>query len=219
MYSRISNGGDPLSHSGPSFVVGTTIARQESRAPYSSCRTPIRYPWWDDTGVGTPLHRPARSRKGPLLLTGERTSPLTPTRGRDPPLSSCRTPIRYPWGGGRGRARPTRTTPNRQAMPHFHLLVRPNQGHSHSGAQRRISRASRGHPASLVKRYSASPAGRCRRNSGVRRPDTVTACERFFADSFTETGLFFTSDSQPTPILTDIEALILVSATSHGNNR
>ena len=57
-----------------------------------------------------------------LRLTAERTSPRTPMRGR------------YPWGRGRGRVRLTCTTPNRQATPHFHPLVRPSQGHSDSDA-------------------------------------------------------------------------------------
>ncbi len=35
-------------------------------------------------------------------------------------------------GGARRWARPTSTTTNRQAPPHFHHLVRPSQGHSDS---------------------------------------------------------------------------------------
>ena len=40
--------------------------------------------------------------------------------------------------GGRGRVRLTCTTPNRQATPHFHHLVRPYRGHSDSERSRRI---------------------------------------------------------------------------------
>ena len=40
--------------------------------------------------------------------------------------------------GGRGRVRLTCTTPNRQATPQFHHLVRPWEGHSDSERSRRI---------------------------------------------------------------------------------
>ena len=77
------------------------------RGNSSSCRTPMRYPWWRPGGDPFGYGRVRRRYVPPLSPHhGYRFSPVR--RGNS---SSCRTPMRYPWWGpgedpfGYGRVR------------------------------------------------------------------------------------------------------------------
>ena len=79
-------------------------------------------------------------------------------------------------GGERRRVRPTCTTPNRQATPHFHHLVRPSQGHSDSERSKchssENSPPGRPHPHSSYRRRPVPRGAGFRQYLGHVNPQT-----------------------------------------------
>ena len=90
---RIVVRGDPVSST------GQAVFSPVRRGLLSSCRTPMRYPWWGPGG--DPFgYRPARRWRVPFAPPPHHGYRLVPVRrGKS---SSCRTPMRYPWWGPGG---------------------------------------------------------------------------------------------------------------------